>query len=238
MNRWTWTQPLALVAALCLAAGVGCGDDSGDDDASDDGASATPDAGAAPGTSGASDDASDAGSDAGTLVWMPMDAGASETGETPPPGPDPDDPLAGRQCAQVRMPLPDQLTPRCSAVTRDCIASCMEEPDPDTCREQCLEADDTPPEPNTGLDCPGCVYLSIFACIDAANCHDGVAEFFCCLEDRCSGPNPPDNCGEALCGDELTTAITCGYFANESCVSYLGPEVGVCFAEGDADGGV
>jgi hypothetical protein len=175
------------------------------------------------------------GEDAGKLVWMPPEDDSSDDDAS---GDDSgDDPLAGRECAKVREVLPDALLPRCSATTRDCVAACPDAEDLDACREACLKADDTPTG-DFGIDCQTCVFANVFGCIDAAGCHDGVAAFFCCLQDRCAVDNPPENCGQALCGSELQAAVTCGYFAQESCVDYLGAEVGACFPEYDGDGGV
>lgn len=224
MNRGTWT---VLAGALALLLLGGCGDDDGggDDEGSD-----APDAGdAAP---------QDAGTDAGDqLVWMPMDVGSDDTSSSNGGDGDASDPLAGRECAQVREPLPELLLPRCSATTGACIESCPQEADPEACRDACLAADDTEEDGRFGLACDSCVFLQIFACIDRAGCHEGVAEFFCCMEDRC-GPGSAEGCIETECGAELETAITCGYFADETCVDFLGPLPSQCFAEGDADGGV
>jgi hypothetical protein len=136
-------------------------------------------------------------------------------------------------CAEPREPLPQVLLPRCHASTRDCIAACADASDPDACRDTCIDGDDMPPDPSFGLNCSGCIYLQLFACIDAADCHEGVAELFCCIEDNCP-TGSGDNCTEMQCPDELMTALTCGYFADQECVNVLGDAIAGCFEEGDA----
>jgi hypothetical protein len=41
-----------------------------------------------------------------------------------------------------------------------------------------------------------------------------------------------------MCGAEIQAALTCGYFADQSCVDLLGEPIVDCFAPGDEDGGV
>jgi hypothetical protein len=139
-------------------------------------------------------------------------------------------------CARPRQPLPPALLPRCSADTRACVAACPQAADPDMCREQCLKADTTPRDPTTGVDCSGCVYVQLFACVDRANCHTGVADVFCCIEANCPAGSP-EGCGEQHCSSQIRTALTCGYYADMSCLDFLGSSISGCFAAGDADAG-
>ncbi|MDD9935723.1 MAG: hypothetical protein OXT09_19075 [Myxococcales bacterium] len=227
MNRGVW-----FLLCMLLSGSVACGDDSGDSD-DGGGSDTTPDAGTAgPADAGEEDEEE--------LVWMPMDAGTGDSSSDSTGSSNDSSNMSsieGRECAQERDLLPDALLPRCSAATRDCVAGCAENADADACREACLAADDTPAEGMFGLNCSSCIYLQLFGCFDQAGCHEGVAELFCCLADRCAD-NDDDGCAETMCGDELDAAITCGYFAQESCVNFLGEELGACFADDDSDGGV
>ena len=220
MKLATWLGLAGLLAGTAL----GCGDD----------ASSAPDGGAR-GDGGARADASTE-RDSGPLVWRPRDAGRTPDADVI------DTPLdsgtANRECAQRRTPLPAMLLPRCSADTRDCIAACPQSADPEACREACIDADPTPPEPRYNLDCGACIYLQLFACIDAADCHEGVADVFCCLADRCPSGSP-EGCGDQMCAREIEVAVTCGYFADMSCLDFLGGMIDECYApsSGDADAG-
>jgi hypothetical protein len=178
------------------------------------------------------------GADDDPLVWTPVDSGQDDLPpiDIPPPGTDPIEPSG--MCARPREPLPAALLPRCAASTRDCIDACMETADPDACREACVAADTTPPETMYGLECDSCIYLQLFACIDGAGCHDGVAEVFCCLAEKCP-EGSPEGCGEQRCGAELMAAFTCGYYAKEECLTFTAELAGQCFPPADdADGGV
>lgn len=179
------------------------------------------------------DASADAG-DAGKLVWKPehpevYDGGnggaASDASITMRDASS----LEGRGCAMTRERLPDSLLPRCKASTRTCIADCMTAANPDDCRGACLKADDTPAA-GFGTNCESCVLLTLFACIDEAGCHEGVAQSFCCFEDRCPAPSA-DGCTEERCGTELNDAFTCGYYANVGCLDFLGEELSGCFAD-------
>jgi hypothetical protein len=133
------------------------------------------------------------------------------------------------------MPLPAMVLPRCSASTRDCIAACPQSADPEMCRDACIDADTTPPEPRYNLDCGACIYLQLFACIDAADCHEGVADAFCCFADRCPAGSA-EGCGEQMCARELDVALTCGYFADMSCLDFLSGMIDECYdASGSAE---
>jgi hypothetical protein len=226
----------ALGAWLVMAA---CGDSG-----AGDGAKKHADAG-----SGASHARRDAGAgtheDAGKLVWHPdasldsgFDDGTSRGGATP--ALDAGSPLAGRDCAKRRMPLPAVLLPRCRASTRDCVAACASADDADMCRSACLKADDMPADTSYGLDCQGCVFLQLFGCLDQGGCDDGVAEVFCCLEDKCP-TGSADNCGDQMCGNEIRAAVTCGYYTKMECLDFLGGTIDQCFegqgAGSDAGGG-
>ncbi len=188
------------------------------------------------GTGGASGSnaSHDAGADA--YVWMPRDSGTAGSNSAGGSGgiggsggsSTYDSGLAGRMCAEPRMPLPDLVLPRCSVATHDCIAGCMTAADPEACRETCINADTTPAEPTYGLICASCIYLQLFACVDATDCHDGVAELFCCIEDNCP-TGSAENCTELECGSELMAALTCGYYAKRDCVEVLGEAISGCF---------
>lgn len=219
---------LGVLIAVALSSALGaCGDDEG--------------GGHSPGSMDAGDDRDlDGGRDA--YVWIPSggmgggSGGSGGTGGTGGTGGGGG--LEGRMCAEPRSYLPAALLPRCSQDTALCIAGCMSAPDADTCRDACIDADATPAESMFGLDCGGCIYLTLFACIDMADCHDGVAEVFCCIEDNCP-PGSPEGCSEAMCSSEIQAALTCGYFAQQECVDFLGDTLGQCFAtSGDQDAGL
>ena len=174
-SAWLWG------CGLCLLVAMGCGDD--DDPAPADGGS---DAGER-----------DAG-DSGPLVWTPKDAGASGSGGSGSVATAGSSGSDGRMCARPRQPLPAVLLPRCAPATRDCVADCAGAAEPGDCRDACVDADTTPPDAMYGVDCSGCVYLQLFACIDKAKCHQGVADVFCCIEDKCPAGSP-EGCGEERC---------------------------------------
>lgn len=206
---------------LSLLAGSACGDDDG----------------TGGGDAGGAGSPSAMNQDAGLPMWMPRDSGQSLPPiDVPPPntggaGSD------GRMCAMTRNPLPAVLLPRCAASTAECIDGCPEQADPDACRDACINSDPTPAEPMYGLACDSCIYLQLFACIDAAGCHDGVATVFCCIADKCP-EGSPEGCAEQQCGAELMAALTCGYSANMECLELTSSLSGQCFATGDdADGG-
>jgi hypothetical protein len=181
-------------------------------------------------------DAGEPRRDAGPpLVWRPRDASAWDAGTTTATAPDAT--VDARECAMVRMPLPDAVLPRCKAETRSCIADCASAADADACRDGCIAADDSAPEPTYGLDCSACIYLQLFACIDQAGCREGVADLFCCIADECP-TGSPEGCGETQCGAELEAAVTCGYFADMSCIDFLTGGIDQCYATAsDADAG-
>lgn len=219
MRRGCWLG----LGVLMLLAGSACGDDDG---AADEGVD-----GGGSGGRGGDDD--------GPLVWTPGDAGQTLPPIDVPPPSASDAGVAGRACAMPRTPLPAAVLPRCAASTRECIDACPSAADPDACRETCIGSDTTPPETASmyGIACDSCIYLQLFACIDAAGCHDGVAEFFCCAADKCPAGSP-EGCGEQRCGAELMAALTCGYYAKMECLELTSDLSGQCFAPGDdADGG-
>jgi hypothetical protein len=217
MKFASWLGTLALLSS----AAAGCGDDApGDLPADDAGSSRTP------------RDAGDARDSDGPLVWRPPDAGRDSGGGTTPTrdaGAN-----AGRACAQPREAVPAFLLPRCGAQTRDCMATCPAAADPGDCRDACLAADTTPPDPSYPINCAACVYLQLFACIDRTECHDAVADAFCCFADRCP-TGSPEGCNEQRCPTELSTAVTCGYYADMACLDFLGGMVGQCFPGDSAD---
>jgi hypothetical protein len=211
-------------ATLLWSAAAGCGDDDVDEHTAIDA-----------GPRGARDAAVER--DSGPPVWMPRDAGDGDD-EDVVTRPRDAGSLAGRECAQPRDAVPAVLLPRCSAATRDCIAACPAAVDPDSCREACLEADTTAPAAAYPLDCAACVYLQLFACIDRTDCHQSVAEAFCCFDDRCPAGSAED-CNEQMCSSELRAAVTCGYFADMDCVDFLGGMIAECFPPAeDADAGM
>jgi hypothetical protein len=218
---------LALSAVLLLGA---CGDDPSSD----------PDGGNA-GTDGDSG-ARDAGRDA--YIWIPDSGsgsggsgGSGGGGSGGSSGSGGGGPIDGRMCAEPREYLPDIVLPRCSADTALCIAGCADDADTEACRDACIAGDTTPPHATYALNCAACIYLTLFACIDATDCHAGVAEVFCCIEDNCP-TGSPEGCSEQMCGEEIMAALTCGYFADQSCVDLSGEPISSCFASGDEDGGV
>jgi hypothetical protein len=223
------TFPLLFtLCLLSLSPLTACGNDDANSESGVDGGRA---GGSAPGAGGS-------GADDDPLVWTPKDSGQDDLPpiEVPPPGTTPTEPSG--MCAKPREPLPAALLPRCAASTRDCIDACVDAADPDACREACIAADTTPPEPMYGLQCDSCIYLQLFACIDGAGCHDGVAEVFCCLAENCP-EGSPEGCGEQRCSAELMAALTCGYYAKEECLTFTAELAGQCFPPtDDADGGV
>ena len=215
---------LGLSMLVLLALGSACGDDDGAAQGGPDG-----------GTAG-NGPATGMNEDAGPLVWTPRDSGQSLPPIDVPP------PSGGSggvdaMCAMTRDPLPAAFLPRCAASTRECIDACADAADTDACRSACIASDTTPPESMYGLACDSCIYLQLFACIDAAGCHDGVAAVFCCLADKCP-EGSPEGCSERECGAELMAAFTCGYYAKMECLELTAELAGQCFAPGDdADGG-
>ena len=172
--------------------------------------------------------------DGGPLVWTPRDSGTTRPPVMTPPAVDPG---SAAMCAMPRNPLPSVLLPRCSAATGACLAGCTTASDADGCRDACINGDATPAETTYGLDCGGCIYLQLFACVDAAGCHDGVADAFCCLAEKCPAGSP-EGCGEQRCGEELMTALTCGYFANMACTDFTTGLIAQCYGgDVDADAG-
>jgi hypothetical protein len=171
--------------------------------------------------------------DSGSLVWTPRDAGM-----TRPPIANPVVDAGNTQmCAMRRAPLPSALLPRCSPATGKCLADCTSAADPERCRDACIDADATPAESQYGLDCAGCIYLQLFACVDAAGCHDGVADAFCCIAEKCPAGSP-ESCGQDKCGEELMTSLTCGYFANMACTDFSTGLIALCYGgDVDADAG-
>jgi hypothetical protein len=224
MTRRAW-----LLGCVFLVAAAGCGDDDTIDHGLDDG-----------GAHDASDAATESHEDAGPLVWKPdasVDAGADSN--TSSSSPDAGVGISQRECAKRRTPLPQQLLPRCSEMTRSCIMACAQAAKPDECRDACIKADATAAEPTYGLTCATCVYLQLFACIDQADCHEGVAETFCCLADKCPAGSA-DKCGDMMCKSETNAAITCGYFSKMECLDFLSGDIGQCFGpagSGDEDAG-
>lgn len=204
----------------------------GDDESASDGGASTMDS--------STDEGDDAGRDA--YVWVPNggSGGSGGTGGSTggTGGTGGGSVLDGRMCAEPREYLPEALLPRCSADTAACIAGCAAQADPDACRDACIGSDTTPAEPTFGLNCGACIYLTLFACIDMADCHEGVAEVFCCIEDNCP-TGSAEGCSDQMCGGEIEAALTCGYFANQDCVDFLGNELGRCFAGlGEEDAGL
>jgi len=223
-----WPSTLSALAWIgCSTLIAGCGDDASGADAGNDGGSDM--------DSGDDESPEDAGRDA--YVWMPMGGSGGSSGSGGGGGTTIDSGLNGRMCAEPRDYLPSSLLPRCSADTATCIAGCMAAADAEACRDACIEGDATPPEPSFGLNCAACIYLTLFACIDQTDCHDGVAEVFCCIEDECP-TGSPDGCSEQQCGGEIEAALTCGYFAEQECVELLGDTIGQCFDLGDGDAGL
>jgi hypothetical protein len=187
------------------------------------------------GDDGGAAGARDAGAmrDSGPLVWTPRDSGMTR----PPMMTPAIDAGNAAMCAMRRAPLPAALLPRCSPATGTCLAGCTTAADPETCRSACIDGDPTPAESMYGLDCGGCIYLQLFACIDAANCHDGVADAFCCIAEKCPAGSP-EGCGEERCGTELMTALTCGYFAKMECLDFTTGMIAQCYGgDVDADAG-
>jgi hypothetical protein len=171
--------------------------------------------------------------DSGPLVWTPRDSGTTR----PPAMSPPPDAGSAKMCAMRRLPLPSALLPRCSRSTGECLADCTTAADADACREACIDADSTPAERMYGLDCAGCIYLQLFACVDAADCHDAVADAFCCIADKCP-TGSPENCGQDSCGEQLMTALTCGYFANMACTDFTTGLIAQCYGgDLEADAG-
>jgi len=224
MKAYFWVTTLALCGASCKGGARSIGDpDCGSPRQASDAAA----------NQAAALDAGADEQDADSLVWTPS--------QQAPRGPvvEQDPTLRDeRACAEPRQPLQAVLLPRCQASTRSCIDGCQAQAEQaDACREACLQADDFPPHPQSGLSCATCVYLQLFACIADAGCQEGVAAFFCCTQARCPAGSP-EGCGEARCGNELRAALTCGYYADQDCLDLAGGLSSQCYAEGDSDGGV
>jgi hypothetical protein len=230
-----FTTVVRLALAGVVVALAACGDDEAASDAQ-----ACDDTATEPCDSQAPDSGpNDPQGGAGGRVWMPdsgTNAGSSGSGGAGTGGSSGSasdaGTLEGRMCAQPRMPLPQVLLPRCTAATRDCIAACMSDADPEACREGCIMSDATAAEPTYGVDCAACIYLQLFACVDQAGCRDGVAEVFCCIADQCPAGSP-EGCGDMRCPNQIRAALTCGYLADQSCVDLLADPIASCFPPAD-----
>lgn len=176
---------------------------------------------------------SDAGSDSGAgkgdagLTWKP-DASGLGTGSG-----DAGADASVRMCAQAREPLPSIVLPRCTAVTRDCVAACSGAKAGD-CRDACVKADKHPASAG-GLNCSACVYLQLFACADQNGCHASTADTFCCIADKCPAGSA-SNCTDTMCNNQVTAAITCTYSAAPDCLDFTKNLIAECFASADDAG--
>lgn len=129
------------------------------------------------------------------------------------------------ECMRPRLePPPEELLPRCSAETRDCVMRCPEEED--GCADLCWAADETPADPDLGA-CGDCVIFDLLACMDAGGCDQEVAEIFCCGERECP-PGSAEDCFDVMCQPQLQALFTCGLGMAPGCFEELNGE-GACY---------
>ena len=127
-------------------------------------------------------------------------------------------------------PVPSDQLPRCEAATKDCVVACPGDSSGDQCRSDCWANDPTPaPSANLQLNCQGCIFTQLLACIDAGPCHDAVSTHFCCVADACAAGEP--QCDQQ-CPDTNAAMFTCAFSASPQCIDLVGGDVGLCYAEG------
>jgi hypothetical protein len=156
-------------------------------------------------------------------VQTALDAGTGESSRPPPPT---------GACAASRPALPPSLLPRCSAATLTCIESCgkLPESEREACTNKCYADDTTPPSSN--INCASCVYYQLLSCSDRNGCHDAVANFYCCGEQKCSRSTDPE-CFQKQCAAETQAMGLCLYYVTPQCNDFYGAssEVAQCFAK-------
>ncbi len=170
-------------------------------------------------------------------AWMPADAGI-------PPRPDASYGEDGSASASDRvcyeaMPLPGEALPRCTAATRDCVESCPEGSDGDSCRNDCWASDETPRYTTEGggtVGCNDCIFSQLIACLDRDGCDTEVAAFYCCIVDHCPGGGG-DSCIQDQCADELGAMFMCGTTLAPECFDVTAGDIGECYTEADAPAG-
>jgi hypothetical protein len=134
-------------------------------------------------------------------------------------------------CAAPRSPLAASLLPRCAASTLACIAACTTS----NCQNQCLANDPTPKDPATQLDCNACYFDQLIACADP-QCHGPIAEFFCCVANKCAGGDA--SCPQTQCSAESEAFSLCLYYVTPGCLTVSQPDIAACFAPAPPDSGV
>ncbi len=129
-------------------------------------------------------------------------------------------------CDMPTDPLPDELLPRCSALTIECVEAC--DAKDLECADACVQADPTPPDPLTGIDCEACTLFQLLACAEPI-CHAENSAWACCIAEHCDDESP-DDCGEAECAEAFENAIVCAAFSASDCVAQSEAGLDGCFA--------
>jgi hypothetical protein len=110
--------------------------------------------------------------------------------------------------AECREPFPtlDMQTgsaaifPRCAASTAECVDACADS----ACIVGCLDADTTPADEATGVDCSTCFLVQYYAALSASGCQTQVGEYFCCID-----PCEDEACVNAMCSAEVGALEAC-----------------------------
>jgi hypothetical protein len=164
--------------------------------------------------------------------WLRCGAPAESTGFSPPPPSDAGGPpKATGACAEPKQPLAASSLPRCSAATRACVEQCPLLSDDDDqisdCRDACIEADLTPPDPVTGHACNGCVFNELLACAASGGCADQSALLNCCIQECIRSQDA--TCLATRCADDLQAFGYCIYYGPIECSDYSAGPIARCF---------
>lgn len=165
--------------------------------------------------------------------WLACGAPSETNGFDPgPPSDAGGPPKPTGACAKPRQPLADSVLPRCSQATRACIELCPQQFEKDNeiddCRDACVAADLTPPDPATGLSCNECVFSELLACAAARGCADQTAFLNCCIEDCVRTGDA--SCLQTRCADEIQAFGYCVGYGPTECVSFSEGPRARCFA--------
>jgi hypothetical protein len=142
-------------------------------------------------------------------------------------------------CANPVNPFPAAIAPRCAPSTLGCVARCLGMGATTVaCETECVRADTTPsvtvPTANGPFvaGCSQCIYITSLSCMERAGCRTQVADYLCCLSDRCAGSTDP-MCGPSMCAEPIRAMAAC---SPPTCFNYAGAEFRFCYAV-PTDGG-
>ncbi len=146
------------------------------------------------------------------------DARVADSGATPSDG-------GPSTCGEPIAMLREELLPRCSVATRECITACAES----TCMRSCATADGTAPHmvsPGRFVNCEFCLSWQQKRCIDTSGCHPETAALQCCLEAHC----PDGSCLTTTCSAQNAAWSSCAMTTAASCLAApVGGEYAVCY---------